>query len=144
MIQKCTFFCKTGTQNSLMPYVPTIPIFLQKRKSIFIPEKLFEISLSLKLTNKDWVLTIKIFRCELDLIGIQIISLSACACFNFYKYSTHFLKVVYGYSVLLLNVSYWNSICKINGSLTEKHKIIPTHFNGRKFLKVYFNIFMLL
>ena len=41
--------------------------FLQKRKSIFTPEKLFEISLWVKSRNKDGVLTIKIFRREMGI-----------------------------------------------------------------------------
>ena len=50
--------------QGLRAYMPTVPIFLRKRKSILTPEKIFEISLSVKLTNKNWVLTIKIFQCE--------------------------------------------------------------------------------
>ena len=40
--------------------------FLWNWKSIFTPEKSFEISLPVQSTVKNWILTIKILRCDLE------------------------------------------------------------------------------
>ena len=42
--------------------------FLWKWKSIFTPEKIFEISLPPKLTNKHWVFNMNIFRCKSEFL----------------------------------------------------------------------------